>query len=76
MGWSGGTEIFDLVADELMILHIKDYRPISLLEVVNPLYPLNKKLEDMDWDNQNESKYYDHPVIGRILGNKFEDEEE
>lgn len=45
--------------------------------VVDPLVKLYRLLGySMDWDNEQDSKYWDDPVIGRILGNTFEEDEE
>lgn len=79
MGWGGGTEIFDAVADELLEYNAQltggtDY--ISHFGVIKPLKNLYKVLCKKDWDNACESKYWDHPVIGKILGNTFESDEQ
>jgi hypothetical protein len=71
MGWSGGTEIFDTVAEELISIKYM-YEGDKL----NILTSLEDVLSDKDWDNQCESSYWDDPVIGRILGNDFEEEGE
>lgn len=75
MGWYGGTRVFDTVASSLVDMNVStpchSYEDF-LREVLDPLLV---ELEDMDWDNHSESAYYDHPVIGRILGNDFYDEE-
>lgn len=77
MGWAGGTEIFDCVASNLILIKhcdnhtVIDWQPIKLL-----LTELNRVLEDKDWDAQQESDYYDHPVIGKLLGNTFEEEDD
>ncbi len=73
MGWSGGTEIFDCVAEELESLYNYISTPQhSEDDYYNTvLQPLMDLLERKDWDAQQESDYYDHPVIGKILGNTF-----
>ena len=77
MGWSGGTEIFDQVADDLVEVSWNWTRETKHEEVVVPvLTNLYELLTDMDWDNACESRYWDDPVIGRILGNDFEEEGE
>lgn len=78
MGWGGGTEVFDLVADEL-IENNNVYSDGNYYGgmVVDPLVKLYRLLGySMDWDNEQDSKYWDDPVIGRILGNTFEEDEE
>ncbi len=76
MGWGGGTEIFDAVAEAISNLNISSpcHSEEDLLREV--LCPLLEVLEDQDWDNMQESSYYDHPIIGKILGNAFEEEDE
>ena len=69
MGWSGGTEIFDAVVEELKDLSYRWTRDEYHVDFMEPLKALLVVLEDKDWDNACESSYYDHPVIGEILGN-------
>jgi hypothetical protein len=71
MGWSGGTEIFDTVAEELISANC-----MSEHDRIKVLTSLEDALSHKDWDNQCESSYWDDPVIGRILGNDFEEEGE
>lgn len=40
---------------------------------MEPLKVLVARLEDQDWDVPDESSYWTHPIIGKILGNKFEE---
>jgi len=77
MGWSGGTEIFDCVAEDLLALEdTLDYVSGDLHDqIFSILVKLLNTLEWQDWDNLGESKYWTHPVIGKILGNDFEEEE-
>ena len=74
MGWSGGAEIFDRVARDLMYIHDSVYdTDIPMYQVLNVLSNLKSVLEYQDWDTQNESAYWNHPIIGKILGNTFEE---
>lgn len=77
MGWSGGTEIFDSVADDLMHIynHVYD-TDIPMYQVLNVLENLQVILEAQDWDTPEESRYWHHAEIGEILGNKLEEENE
>lgn len=72
MGWSRGTEIFDQVADDLIELTVWYNISEEALPVLVNLY---KVLSDSDWDTEYESKYWEHPTIGKILGNTFEEED-
>ncbi len=54
MGWCGGTVVFDSVVEALLDPSTdKKYAIKSLIEA----------LEDMDWDCQNESDYWNHPLV-------------
>lgn len=59
MGWCPGTEIFDVVAEEL--LGRKD------IDVKIVLKRLIEELEDHDWDCQEESHSFDHPLVQEIM---------
>lgn len=76
MGWGGGTEIFDAVA-KVLEPFCDENEYIEEQELAEDvLYSLLFELEKQDWDNHQESNYWDHPVVGKILGNEFEDEDE
>lgn len=74
MGWSGGTEILDCVLNKMDSIS-QDYeiQHSALLILAEELV---KALEDQDWDTACESDYWTHPVIGKILGNTFEGEDD
>lgn len=77
MGWSGGTEIFDCVAEELLTLKYQCYDvDLPMYRIMNLLSALQGKLVERDWDTQQESNYYDHLQIGDVLGNTFEEEDD
>ncbi len=65
----GGTEIFDAAAYELRELSWRWVRTEDHEDFMEPLKRLVAVLEAQDWDNNNESNYWDDPVIGKILGN-------
>lgn len=69
MGWSNGAVVFDAVAEEL--LSAKGMREEDR---INTLIRLEDVLSDLDWDCQCESEYWEDSLIGRILGNTFEDD--
>jgi hypothetical protein len=68
MGMSKGTEIFDPVVcsmvDQLGVGEALDLKTIKILV---------QSLWDLDWDTESESHFWEHPVIGKILGNTFEE---
>jgi hypothetical protein len=76
VGWSSGHKIFDVVANCLVMdIDANDPDKTDFTELAeDTLYVLKCALEDQDWDSHQESDYYNHPVIGHILGNEFEDE--
>lgn len=76
MGWGGGTDIFDSVA-RILEPFLDEDEYVEEYELADDLlYTLRHELEKQDWDNNCESLYWDHPVIGVILGNDNIDEEE
>lgn len=55
MGWCGGTEVFDAVADQILI----DYPEYLQPNEIDILCVLGKALQEKDWDCENESAYFD-----------------
>jgi len=53
MGWSGGTRIFDAVAEELDVQNLTLKSSQEDILVV-----LGKALQEADWDNEQESDYW------------------
>ena len=72
MGWSGGTEIFDCVLNKMDSIS-QDYE-IQHRVLIILAEELVKALDNQDWDNHSESAYWTHAIIGKILGNTFEEE--
>jgi hypothetical protein len=81
MGWCSATKHFDAVADKLVEIE-KSLADSKLDEEVQKglaclgryileevLETLRDTLEEGDWDCQCESKYWNHPKIGPLLGN-------
>lgn len=58
MGWSGGTHIFDTVCYN--ILENSQGDDSFKLRVIRALIV---ELQDLDWDTECESGYYDHPIV-------------
>lgn len=56
MGWCSGTILFDSVLD-YVLGDGKDADPKELIK-----YLINT-LEDMDWDCQTDSDYFNHPLV-------------
>lgn len=59
MGWCSATIIFDNVCDSLL-----SENPISKKEMLKRLI---MQLEDGDWDCQEESEYFDDPLVAEIF---------
>lgn len=76
MGWGGGTEIFDNVVEALKDLSWNWVREEYHEDFMEPLKRLVTVLEKQDWDNHQESNYWDHPVVGKILGNDLEEDDD
>jgi hypothetical protein len=58
MGWCSATDIFDDIVGEIL-------NPTRSSK--NVIKKLIETLEDMDWDCQYESDYFDHPLINEIF---------
>ena len=54
MGWSGGTDVFDDIAGVVL------REPMPTREEI--LAAVIRALEEHDWDTQDESKYWEHPL--------------
>ena len=59
MGWSSGTRIFDAICHILL-------SPAYLTKQAQ-LEAIIEVLEDEDWDGQNESTYWEHPIVSRAF---------
>lgn len=60
MGWCSGTEIFD---DVVAALVEEGKRP----PVEKVIERLVAALENGDWDCQQDSAYWDHPVVRKVF---------
>lgn len=73
MGWSGGTQVFDTVVKALKNVEVPYFQQEHIL------WNLLTVLEDLDWDNHQESDYWDDDDIKLIIMQKhpwwFEDDE-
>ena len=54
MGWCSGTVVFDSIIEALLDSKVDKKETIKYLINV---------LEDMDWDCQTDSDYWEHPLI-------------
>ena len=61
MGWSGGTRIFDAVAEELY-----DQSFILTSAQADILVVLGKALQEADWDNECESSFWEDNRFKKI----------
>lgn len=59
MGWCTGTYVFDAVCKALFTEGELDKESLLLALV--------KELEDMDWDCQADSDYYDNPTVQKVF---------
>ena len=71
MGWCSATRILDTIVGALL-----DDKPVDKRAVIEHLISV---LEDNDWDCQQDSAYWDHPLVRSIFKERrpdwFEDEE-
>ncbi len=61
MGWCSATIIFDNVCDGLLGEGKEKQTPEQVIRA------LAAALEDGDWDCQQESAYWDHPVVRKVM---------
>lgn len=62
MGWCSATDIFDRMVG--IILGADDMRDTTQEELITALVEV---LEDMDWDCQYESAYWEHPFVKTVF---------
>lgn len=70
MGWCSGTRIFDNTADALFRVKLSDDERSKVLTT------LIDALWEMDWDCEEDSRYWHHETVGVLLGNDGDDEDE
>jgi len=74
MGWCSATQIFDDVCDALL------GEGENKLTKKAALTAIISALEDGDWDCQQDSRYWDHPLVQKIMRKLhpewFDDEDE
>lgn len=61
MGWCSATDIFDPVAAFVLSTDRPDAEKRAVLEI------LIGALEEGDWDCQQDSAYYDNPIVQQIM---------
>jgi hypothetical protein len=61
MGWCSATPIFDKMAEFVI------NSPQSEDQKVATLAYLAGALENEDWDCQHDSRFYDHPLVKRVM---------
>lgn len=59
MGWCSGTKIFDAVCEAVL-----DQPRISKKDLIKAVA---EELEEDDWDCQQDSNYYDHPLVKEVM---------
>ncbi len=75
MGWGSGVYVFDKVAKHVLYLE-EECGGLGRYVLEEVLESVRDALEDQDWGTKEDSNYYDHPRIGKILGNDFEEDED
>lgn len=61
MGWCSGTGVFDPVCKAILELDLDKKQKTKLITV------LAKALEEMDWDCQSESDFWEHPLVREVM---------
>lgn len=61
MGWCSGTEVFDNVAKFVLKSNLPDRDKEDCLTA------LAEALEEQDWDCQNDSEFWEHPIVRNIM---------
>lgn len=73
MGWCSGTNIFDRMAQYILL---KDDLKLSDDQKYEMIYAIAEALEDQGWDCQFDSDYIDEPIVRRVfeaLGHIYEE---
>lgn len=61
MGWTGGSDILDTVVKFLLTTDLSNSQKKKCIKA------LIQVLYDHDWDTENESKYFNHPLVNKIF---------
>lgn len=70
MGWCSGTDIFDVVCETMLNPENVNVDPNTGLTVSNTKEVLKKiivELELMDWDCQQETEFWDSPIVQEVF---------
>jgi hypothetical protein len=62
MGWCSGTEIFDNICSEL--LTADGVKQVDVPELIHVLVLI---LQSHDWDCEQDSEYFDNPVVQKVM---------
>jgi len=72
MGWCSGTEIFDKVLKVILKKNSKMSEEATLMVIK----ALSKAMEDHDWDCQQDSDFYNHPLAKKARPDWHEHEDD
>jgi hypothetical protein len=61
MGWCSGTEIFDKTVAVVLAMDIGEDNQKRIIRA------LADAMEDHDWDCQDDSRYYDDPLVSEVF---------
>ena len=76
MGWCSGTDVFDTVCEAMLNPKNINVDPNTGLIVSNTKEVLKKvitELEEMDWDCQEDSEFWESPIVQEIFKNLHPD---
>lgn len=66
MGWCSGTDVFDVVCEAMLDPNNMSINPDTLVVTSDTKSVLKKviaELEEMDWDCQKESEFWEKPIV-------------
>jgi len=61
MGWCSATDIFDAIGKLVLPSKLTDDEKSTIMGV------LANALEEQDWDCQSDSRYFDNPIVVKLM---------
>lgn len=66
MGWCSGTDVFDIICEAMLDPENKSINPDTFVVTSDTKSVLKRiivELEEMDWDCQKESEFWEQPIV-------------
>ena len=64
MGWCSGTEVFDSFCEGLL----DNPNPLDKKRLISNMI---NTLQNMDWDCERDSAYWDHPLVKEVFHEEY-----